>query len=281
MKSIYKTKKTLLSISNKKKYKALKLPSFVHRSFWGVIISGKYSMSFQTFLIVSGLISMATMFAYYLVFRNTLLSAGIALPSFFILYVLVSTNRIIENRLNYINEQRNFVDVLESELTATNATLEAVKNTAKHRLPAYLKAVIEDMVKRSQLGDSFEEIIDDVESHLPSNDLRMAFAILRINHKVGSSETINGLKEISKNLEHRGEYVLSFKEKMSGQVVEKTLFYMISLFAPILMEIYQQGYFSSLMGFVWGPWFLIIIFFISMGGQFLMENTIQKTLEEL
>lgn len=203
------------------------------------------------------------------------------MPSFFIFYIIVSSNRIVENRLNHINEQRNFVDILESELTATNATLEAIKNTAKHKLPDYLKIIVEEMVKRSQLGDSLEEIIDDVETQLPSNDLRMSFAILRINHQIGSSETINGLKEISRNLEVRSEYVLSFKEKMSGQVVEKTIFYMLSLFAPILMEVYQEGYFSSLMEFSWGPWFLILIFFISMGGQFLMENTIQKTLEEL
>lgn len=249
MKNIYKTKRELLVLSSKKKKKAYKMPSAIKRSFWGVIMAGKYSLSLKTFLAISLVIAMVSAAAYYFVFSSYILSFGILIPSFYLLYILVSTNRIIENRMSYINEQRTFVDILESELTATNSTLEAIKNTAKHKLPRYLKEIIEEMVKRSQLGDSLEEIIDDTEASLPSNDLRMAFAILRINHKIGSSETINGLKEISKNMETRGEYVVSFKEKMSGQVVEKTLFYTISLYAPILMEIYQEGYFTSLMRF--------------------------------
>ena len=194
---------------------------------------------------------------------------------------MVACGSIVDDRLNYINEQRNFVDILESELTATNSTLEAIKSTAKHALPRYLKEVMQEIVKRGQLGDSLGEIIDDIEKQLPSNDLRMAFAIVRINHKIGSSETINGLKEISKNLETRGEYVLLLKEKMSSPIIEKNIFFIVSIFAPILMEMYQSGYFSSLMIYSWGPLFLIFVFFVSLGGQVLMERSIQKTLEEL
>lgn len=281
MSNALKKKRALLAISNKKKLMAIQTPKFIKNSFFGSIMAGEYTMSLKMFLIISAVIGSASVVAYYLVFKNILLAFGVAIPAFFIFYVFTSSNYLISSRLSYINEQRNFVEILESELTATNATLEAVKATAKHKLPPYLKTLMEDIVKRTQLGDSLEEIIEDVEMQVTSEDLKMAFAIIRINHKIGSSETLSGLNEIAKNLEIRSEYVLNFKEKMSGQVVEKFIFYMVSVFAPVLMEIYQAGYFSSLMKYSWGPWFLIIIFYISLAGQFIMENVIQKALKEL
>lgn len=248
-----KKKRALLAISNKRKLMTLKTPDFITNSFFGSVMAGEYSMSFEAFLIVSASISLASMLLYYFVFKNALLTVGMAIPGFFVFYCLVSSSSTISNRLKYINDQRNFIEILESELTATNATLEAVKATAQHKLPKYLKTLMEGIVKRTQLGDSLEEIIEDVEEQAGSEDIKMAFAIIRINHKIGSSETLGGLREIAKNLEIRSDYVLSFKEKMSGQVIEKFMFYAISVYAPVLMEIYRTGYFSSLLKYAWGP----------------------------
>lgn len=281
MPNIIKRKRALLALSNKKKLMTFKMPSFIKNTFFGSVMNGDYQLKLKAFLAISFSIGLVISLVYYFVFQNILLACGVFIPSLFIYYCLVSSNFLISNRLTYLNEQRNFIEILESELTATTATLEAVKAASKHKLPKYLKTLMENIVKRNQLGDSLEEIIQDVESEVPSQDLKMAFAIIRINHKIGSSQTMNGLKEIAHNLEVRGDHVLIFKEKMSGQIVEKSIFYAVSLFAPLLMELYQKGYFSSLMGFSWGPWFLIIIFFISLAGQFIMENVMQKALQEL
>lgn len=249
MPNIIKRKRALLALSNKKKLMTLKMPSFIKNTFFGSVMNGEYQLKLKAFLAISFSIGLIVSLIYYFVFQNILLACGVFIPSLFIYYCLVSSNFLISNRLTYLNEQRNFIEILESELTATTATLEAVKAASKHKLPKYLKILMENIVKRNQLGDSLEEIIQDVESEVPSQDLKMAFAIIRINHKIGSSQTMNGLKEIAHNLEVRGDHVLIFKEKMSGQIVEKSIFYAVSLFAPLLMELYQKGYFSSLMGF--------------------------------
>lgn len=250
MSNIHKQKRALLALSNKRKKMTIKTPNFIQNSFLGSVINGEYSLKLKLFLVVSFGIALVVSTLYYFIFENLILAVGVFIPAAFLYYCLVSSNFLISNRLTYLNEQRTFVEILESELTATASTLEAVKAASKHKLPKYLKVLMENIVKRNQLGDSLEEILQDTEAQSLSEDLKMTFAIIRINHKIGSSQTLNGLKEIARNLESRADHVLIFKEKMSGQIVEKSIFYGVSIFAPILMELYQKGYFSSLMEFV-------------------------------
>lgn len=284
MTSVARKRNVLNQHINKKKRK-FSMPRMFDNSFMSLLLEGDYKLSAFQFLILSIACGAGLGLVYFFQLQHNLILAvgaglfGISLP-----YCCVSAKAMINNRIKELTSQKIFIELLEAELSTTNSTQEAIKNIAngsKDRLTKELCRLCNDIIKDISVGSSFPEALTSAIDSIDNKELKMALNILKINHEVGSSKTIDGLKSISNSLDGHIEIVKELNHKVGGDLTEGTMFYLIVLFGPLAMNVFMSAYFTDFISTISGTLIVLVIIAMACVGQFLIGNTVTRTLKNI
>ena len=277
--NINNKKKRMLAIKTKKEKKTKKRKES-NIGFLGILLSGRYKKSAMNFLFLSLLVATASSLFYQLVFSNAILTIGVFIPTLLFPYCYVSCNEIIRIRVDDIMGYKSFLEYLEAELTITNSTIDALNGVTEQKLHPHIKMLLDHILKNVRMGKSLEESLTEAENLTKYDSIKMIFVTLKINHSVGSSETLTGLRSIGHNFDVNIKNIMELKEKVSGGLKEKSMLLVLELYTPVFLEIYQKGYFSDI--FPLGPiipMIIVAVFIVAIFSQFLIEIKIKKVLE--
>lgn len=283
MSSIRKDKRKLLNLNKSKKKIKLSIPHYFQDSFLMLLLNNEYKISALYFFLISiGAGGILGSLYFIQLNHNLILSVTAACISFAAPYCLISSKTMIDYKIKDLTTKKIFIELLEAELATTNSTQEAIKNiaaTSKERLSKELNQTCNTIIKDISIGSSLPEALSSAIETLDSKHLRMVFNILRINHEVGSSKTTEGLKMISKSLTSQIEIVKELNLKIGSELSEKTMFFLIVLIGPLIMNSMMSDYFPAFIGTWWGSMIVALILCLAFIGQFLIDNAVAKTLK--
>lgn len=284
MKTIKANKRKFLSLNKSKKKIKLSIPHHLQDSFLTLLLHNDYKISAFHFLLISIATGGTLGALYFLQLHNLILSIGATSIGFTFPYCFLSSKTMINYKIKDLTMKKIFIELLEAELATTNSTQEAIKNittTSKDRLSKELCLTCNNIIKDISIGSSLPEALSAAIESLDSKHLKMVFNILRINHEVGSTKTTEGLKMISKSLNSHIEIIKELNLKVGSELSEKTMFFLIVLIGPLIMNSMMTDYFPAFISTWWGSMIIVTILCLAFVGQFLIDNAVAKALQAI
>lgn len=250
--------------------------------FFRYLNDGELKMSPKMFIILTIASSVVLGFLYTIFVKKPIISfagfvIGASLP--YLMYAPTALiNKAVEEALAY----KEFINILQSSIRATNSTQEAIRMCANEsELPKSIRQPVQKIVSDIQLGDSLETALKTAEEASDNSYFKMALTILRINHDVGTSLTIQALENIQKSQNSIIDNIQLLKDKINTVLAEKIIFMGISLASPcvhvamfndVTSSFYSQSLFQLVMVMALG---------FAMFGQLVITNSSLKALKEL
>ena len=278
-----KNKKAYLRINDMTAKKPLFIKNRVKlSSFWKSLLANELSISAQVFIYSSIGCGLLMYIIYLMLVKSQLIALAAGIASLTIPYLLFKTKMMLSKTVEDAMSYKEFVTVLQSALRSNNSTSEVINAVANEtNLAKPIRKIMLNASANLRLGDSIEEVLRKAASQSNEPYFKMAMTILRINHDVGASTTINALDNIQKAMDDVIDNTQLLRDKIGGMISDKSLFLVMLLIAPIIhnfsaAEVTSMFYSQP----IWQLVYCVIILF-AFAGQFLMEYQANKTIKNL
>lgn len=198
-----------------------------------------------------------------------------------VLYTLTAADAIINRKVRDKMEFQNFIEMLQTELTATTSIPIIFNNIVKRGVHEDVEEVLKFGITEMQLGTPISETLEKCEKRTKDEYLKIVFVILRINHKLGSGETIKSLEVVKNDFKSSISNIVDAKEKMSGHIQDKNIFTMLGSVLPVIAVIYKADFFEALLSIQFGGLVLIVLMIAAFVGGIIIDKKIANVLEEI
>lgn len=278
-----KNKKAYLRINDMTAKKSLFIKNRVKlSSFWKSLLANELSISAPVFIYSSIGCGLLMYIIYLMLVKSQLIALAAGIASLTIPYLLFKTKMMLSKTVDDAMSYKEFVTVLQSALRSNNSTSEVINAVANEtNLAKPIRKIMLNASANLRLGDSIEEVLRKAASQSNEPYFKMAMTILRINHDVGASTTINALDNIQKAMDDVIDNTQLLRDKIGGMISDKSLFLVMLLIAPIIHNFsaaeVTSMFYSQL---IWQLVYCVIILF-AFAGQFLMEYQANKTIKNL
>jgi hypothetical protein len=203
--------------------------------FFTMLINNELKFSLMQFLMLSVISGVAVYFLYLHFTKSNTFSIICGLFGLTVPYLALRTNavmnRVVENALEY----KAFIGALESAMRATNSTREALIMVANDpSVSPVIRNQMEEIVTEIKLGGTIDGAIKHGIKNSQNVYFSMALSILKINHNVGSSSSIEALNNIQHQMDLILDNIQLLKDKISGIVSQKIIFLLILIAVPVI-----------------------------------------------
>lgn len=250
--------------------------------FFSYLNAGELSMSPAIFYGLSIICCILFAFIYAVMLKRPIITFAGGLVGLCFPYIVYAPSALTKMTVNEALSYKEFISILQSSIRATNSTHEAIKMCAnENELPNSIKLPVQSIITNMQLGDSLNEALLKAENMSENPYFKMTLTILRINHDVGTSKTINALENIQKSQDAVINNLQLLKDKINSVLMEKTIFIALALASPIMHVTSFRDIVSTFYDIPLCQLLVFGLLVFALIGQFIITESSIKALKEL
>lgn len=272
-------KEKYLRVSQWNKKKTAKKKK-IGKGFFKALRDDELPMDTKGFLGLSLICGVIVFLIYTLLIKEFLISIPCGIISISIPYLLFKTNWMMNRTVERAMGYKDFVGALQSALRSTNSTAEAIKMAASENgLNKELREIMDTAVSNISLGDSIENVLEKAINSTDQTYFKMALTIVKINHSIGASTSMDALDNIQDSMNHIIDNVQLLKDKISTIILDKSIFLGITLAAPIAHCVTAADIVGSFYATPKYQLLFLAVVAFCFAGQFFMDWKAGRTME--